>query len=126
MSTNFPITQLADTLSPYMPSVEIPQRQVTGIALQPAANAALALLNTTRGAQLTVTSAATTVISTTSSYAGQVINLFAVAVAGGGSYTLALGVGTLTINAASEGATIVRNAANTAWVCVGLSGATIV
>lgn len=126
MSTNFPITQLADTLSPYMPVVEIPQRQVAGVALLPAANAAVALLDTTRAVQLTVSSAAVTVISTTSSYAGQIINLFAIAVSGGGSYTLALNSGTLTLNATSEDATIIRNAANTAWVCVGLAGATIV
>jgi hypothetical protein len=60
-------------------------------------------------------------------FAGQRVNLFAVAVAGGGSYTLVLDVGTLTLNATGEGAVVMRNAGNTAWVCVGLSGgATIV
>lgn len=107
-------------------SLPITQSQVVGIVLQPAADAAVAILNTTRAVQLVVTAAPTVVISTSSSYAGQVLNLFALAVGGGGSYTLALDVGTLTLNAASEGATVIRNAGNTAWVCVGLSGATIV
>jgi hypothetical protein len=107
-------------------ALPITQSQVASILLTPAADAAVALLNTTRGVQLTVTAAATVVISTSSSYAGQVLNLFAVSVAGGGAYTLALDVGTLTINATGEGATVMRNAGNTAWVCTGLSGATIV
>ncbi len=107
-------------------ALPIAQAQVAGIVLQPAADAAVAILNTTRGVQLTVTAAPTVVISTSSSYAGQVLNLFALAVAGGGSYTLALDVGTLTLNATSESAVVIRNAGNTAWVCVGLSGATIV
>lgn len=107
-------------------ALPIAQAQVSGIVLQPAADAAVAILNTTRGVQLTVTAAPTVVISTSSSYAGQVLNLFALAVAGGGSYTLALDVGTLTLNATGEGAVVIRNAGNTAWVCVGLSGATIV
>lgn len=104
----------------------VTQSQVRSILLTPAADAAVAILSTTGGIQLSVTGAGNVAISTTSSYAGQKINLFALAVAGGGSYTLALDVGTLTLNAASEGATIMRNSANTAWVCIGLSGATIV
>lgn len=97
------------------------------VLLVPAADAAVAILRTTGGMQLTVTGAGNVAISTTSSFAGQVIDLFAVAVAGGGSYTLALsGGGTLTLNATGEGATVMRNTANTGWVCTGLSGATIV
>ena len=46
-------------------------------------------------------------ISTTSSYSGQIVDLYAVAVSGGGSYTLALDSGTLTLNATGESATII-------------------
>ena len=104
----------------------ITQAQVSSVLLTPAADAAVALLNTTRGVQLTVTGAGNVAITTTSSYAGQVVNLFAVAVAGGGSYTLALNSGTLTLNAAGESAVVQRDTGNAAWYCVGLSGATIV
>lgn len=107
-------------------SLPILQAQVSSVLLVPAADAAVAILNTTGGIQLTVTGAGNVAISTSSSYAGQVINLFAVAVAGGGSYTLALNTGTLTLNATGESAVVMRNTANTNWFCVGLSGATIV
>ena len=107
-------------------SIPVAQAQVVSIVLQPAADAAVAILSTTGGIQLTVTGAGNVAISTSSSYAGQKLDLFALAVAGGGSYTLALDVGTLTLNAASESARVQRNAANTAWICTGLSGATIV
>lgn len=108
-------------------ALPIAQAQVAGIALQPAADAAVAILGTTRGVQLVVTGASNIAISTGAGvYAGQVVNLFALAVAGGGSYTLALDVGTLTLNAASEGAVVERNTGNTAWICIGLAGGTIV
>ena len=105
-------------------ALPIAQSQVSGSLVAPAADAAAAILDTTRAMRLTVTGAGNVAISTSSSYAGQVVNLFAVAVAGGGSYTLALDSGTLTLNATSESAVIMREGAN--WVCVGLSGATIV
>jgi hypothetical protein len=107
-------------------ALPIAQAQVSSVLLTPAADAAVALLNTTRGVQLTVSAAGNVAISTSSSYAGQVINLFAVAVSGGGSYTLALNSGTLTLNAAGESAVVMRDSGNAAWYCVGLSGATIV
>ena len=107
-------------------TLPILQAQVSSVLLVPAADAAVAILDTTGGIQLTVTGAGNTAITTTSSYAGQVINLFAVAVAGGGSYTLALNTGTLTLNATGESAVVMRNTANTQWFCCGLSGATIV
>jgi len=107
-------------------TIPVAQAQVAGIGIQAVADAAVALLNTTRAVVVTVTGAANVAISTSSSYAGQVLNLFALAVAGGGSYTLALDVGTLILSATSESAVVIRNAANTSWVCVGLSGATIV
>jgi hypothetical protein len=108
-------------------SLPVAQAQVVGIALQPAADAAVAILGTTASVQLVVTAAPTVAISDGAGvYAGQALDLFALAVAGGGSYTLALDVGTLTLNATGEGARVRRNAGNTAWVCVGLFGATIV
>ena len=64
-------------------ALPITQSQVAAVLLTPAADAAVALLNTTGGVQLTVTAAGTVVISTSSSYAGRKINFFAVAVAGG-------------------------------------------
>lgn len=95
--------------------------------LQPAADAAVAILGSTGAVQLTVTGAGNVAITDGAGvYPGQTVHLFALAVGGGGSYTLALDVGTLTLNATSESAVVQRNAGNTAWVCVGLSGATIV
>jgi len=107
-------------------SIPVAQAQVAGLLLEPAADAAAAILSTTRSIRLTVTAAGNVAISTSSNYAGQVINLFAVSVGGGGSYTLALDTGTLTLNATGESAVIQRSNDNASWKCVGLSGATIV
>lgn len=107
-------------------SFPVAQAQVAGSLLAPAADGAVALLNTTRAVVMTVSASGTVQISTSSSYAGQVINLFASSVSGGGKYTLGVSGGDLTFNASAEGATIIRNAANSAWIVVGLSGATIV
>lgn len=108
-------------------SLPVTQAQVSSVVLQPAADAAVEIDATVAGVQLTVSAASPVVISTNANcYPGQKVHLFAVAVAGGGSYTLALDVGTLTLNATGEGAVVMRNAGDTAWVCVGLSGATIV
>lgn len=108
-------------------TLPITQSQVASVVAQPAADAAFEIDGTIGGVQLTVTGAGNVAISTNANcYAGQKVNLFALAVAGGGSYTLALDVGTLTLNATSESAVVQRNAGDTAWVCVGLSGATIV
>jgi hypothetical protein len=84
--------------------------KVLATAISPAADAACAILNTTTEINLTVTAAGTVVISTTSSVAGQRIVLIATAVAGGGSYTLALVSGTLTLDSTGETAEVVRNA----------------
>ncbi len=105
-------------------ALPIAQSQVSGSLVAPAADAAAAILDTTRAMRLTVTAAGNVAISTTSSYSGQVVNLYAVAVSGGGSYTLALNTGTLTLNATGESAVVMRSGSD--WVCVGLSGATIV
>ena len=107
-------------------ALPIAQAQVASILLEPVADAAVALLNTTSAVVLIVTGAATVAISTTSRYAGQEIQFFASAVAGGGSYTLAVQGGTLTIDAAGEAPKVKRNAGDSAWVVIGLGGATIV
>lgn len=95
--------------------------KLSSASVAPAADAACAILNTTTEILLTVTSAANTAITTTSSVAGQRIMLRATAVSGGGSYTLAVTDGTLTINATGETAFIQRNAANDAWFATSLT-----
>jgi hypothetical protein len=109
-------------------TIPVAQAQVSQVVAQPAADAAFEIDATIGGVQLTVTAAGNVAITTNANaFPGQRVNLFALSVAGGGSYTLALDVGTLTLNATSEGAIVMRNAGDTAWVCVGLSGgATIV
>jgi hypothetical protein len=64
-------------------------------------------------------------ITTVSSHAGQQI-VIRLVLCTGNSYTLALVSGTLTFNAAEEGAIITRNAANDGWLVAMLNGATIV
>jgi hypothetical protein len=90
-------------------------------AITPAADGAVAILNTTTEINLTVTAAGTVVISTSSSAPGQEILLRAVAVSGGGAYTLVTVGGTLTLNSTGETAKVKRNAANNAWLVVSLS-----
>lgn len=103
----------------------IAQEEVASTLSIVAADGAAAILTTTSGIHLQGSNAAAKAIATTSSYAGQKVNIFLLAFVGG-SYTLALNAGTLTFNAAGEGAVVQRNSNNTAWVVVGLSGATIV
>jgi hypothetical protein len=108
-------------------SLPITQSQVAGILLEPAADAAVTILGTTRAVVLTVTAAATVVIANGAGlYAGQVVSLRAAAVSGGGAYTLAVQGGTLTMNATGEEPEVMRNAANDAWVVIRLGTATIV
>jgi hypothetical protein len=90
-------------------------------AITPAADAACAILNTTTEINVTVTTAGNVAISTTSSVAGQRVFIRATAVAGGGSYTLAVTGGTLTLNSTGELAVIQRNAANSAWIVLALT-----
>lgn len=84
-----------------------------------AASSAAAILDTTTEMDLNATTGAVA-ISTTSSFAGQEVFLRATTVAGG-SYTLAVTGGTLTLNSAGEAALIKRNAANSAWLVVALT-----
>lgn len=90
----------------------------------PAANAACAILNTTTQIVLTVTDGTNTAISTTSSVAGQRVTLVATAVSGGGSYTLALVSGTLTLNSTGETALIERVNAADGWRAIALTAGT--
>jgi hypothetical protein len=108
-------------------TLPILQAQVAGVLLEPAADAAVTILGTTRAVVLTVTAAPTVVIADGAGlYAGQVVSLRAAAVAGGGSYTLAVQGGTLTMNATGEEPEVMRNEANDAWVVIRLGTATIV
>lgn len=102
------------------PSAQISPAALLSTAVAPAADAACAILNTTTEITLTVTAAGNVAISTTSSVAGQVIYIRAAAVAGGGSYTLAVTGGTLTFNSTGEAAIIRRNTANSAWLVYSL------
>lgn len=107
-------------------TIPVAQAQVTRVVSQPAADAAVELDATIGGVQLSVAGAVPVAITTNANcFSGQVVHLFALSVAGGGSYTLPLDVGTLTLDATSEGAIVMFD--GTDWVCVGLSGgATIV
>lgn len=108
-------------------SLPIAQSQVVGILLEPAADAAVVLLGTTSAVVLIVEGAVPIGITNGAGlYAGQSVQLFASAVSGGGSYTVPVQGGTLTINATGEEPIIKRNADNDAWVVVSLGGATIV
>ena len=92
-------------------------------SVAPAANAACAILATTTEILLTVSDATNTAISTTAAEPGQTISIRAVSVAGGGSYTLALVSGTLTLNSTGESALIKRTVADDAWMVVALTAA---
>jgi hypothetical protein len=95
--------------------------KILATLVNPAADAACAILNTTTEINVSVTGAGNVAISTTSSVAGQEILIIATSVAGGGSYTLALVSGTLTLNSTGETALIKRNSANTGWRVQSLS-----
>lgn len=107
-------------------SLPIAQAQVASIMLEPAADAAVTILGTTSAVVLQVSAAGTVVIANGAGlYAGQAVQFFASAVAGGGKYTLAVQGGTLNIDAAEEAPIAKRNAANDAWVVISMGGATI-
>lgn len=106
-------------------SLSLTQSQITGAVLDVAEDAAAAITSATCAIRLQSSTTGAKAITTSSSYAGQVIPIFLLA-RSGGSYTLALDANTLTLDAASEGGIVVRNAANSAWIVCGLSGATIV
>jgi hypothetical protein len=90
------------------------------------ANDGAVALATTDGAIIIADSTTgTKAITTASSHAGQQVSIRLV-LCTGNSYTLALVAGTLTFNAAGEGALIVRNGANSGWLVAQLFGATIV
>jgi hypothetical protein len=106
-------------------SLPIAAAQVVAVPVEVASDGAAAILNTTNMLYLAASTAGAKVIATTSRFAGQTVYVRLVA-ASGGSYTLCVQGGTLTLDAAGEGAIIVRNAADSAWLAVPLNGATIV
>lgn len=89
--------------------------RITGTADQ-----AIAILNTTTHISLNSSSGAKA-ITTTSSYDGQIVSIVADTVAGG-SYTLAVTGGTLTLNSAGEMALIKR--VGSAWQVLALTPST--
>lgn len=94
---------------------------LAAVSVAPAADAAVAILNTTTEVLVSTASGANTAISTTSSVPGQRVFLRMTAAAGGGSYTLAVSGGTLTLNSVGETAEIIRNVANNAWHVVSMT-----
>jgi hypothetical protein len=92
----------------------------------PASDAAVALSSSSTHVSLTSASGAKAITTTTGIGApveGQTVTLY-MATLSGGSYTLALAAGTLTLDAAREAATVRR--VGSTWVAVSLAGATIV
>ena len=106
-------------------TLPITSSQVTSAMLDITVDGACEIVSTTSAIRLQSSTTGAKAITTGSSYPGQVVPIFLLA-ASGGSYTLALDADTLTLDASSECAIVVRNVADTAWVCVGLTGATIV
>lgn len=96
--------------------------QPAATSIAGAADAAVAIVNTTTEIILDSASGAKA-ITTTSSYAGQQLYIRAATVSGG-SYTLAVTGGTLTLNSAGELAVVKRNAANDAWIVMALTAST--
>lgn len=87
-------------------------------------DAAAEILDTTAALVLAGTTADDKVIATESSRAHQRLELV-LAAASGGSYTLEVDAGTLTLDAAGEVPVVRRNADNDAWIVISLGGATI-
>jgi len=94
---------------------------IAAVSVAPAADAAAAILNTTTEVLVSTASGANTAIATTSSVPGQRVFLRMTAAAGGGSYTLVVSGGTLTLNSVGESAEIIRNVANSAWHVLALT-----
>lgn len=90
---------------------------------QVAANAAAAITDVTDRLVLLSSTSGAKAITTTSAHEGQRVSIFLVA-ASGGSYTLAVAAGTLTLDAANEHALIER--VNGGWRSLSPSTATIV
>jgi hypothetical protein len=123
-SSNFPLHQLAQDLIPFTRGQPVAQSQVINGVREIGSDGAVALANTDTTLILAASAAGAKAITTASSYPGQQVWVRLVARTGG-SYTLALASGTLTLDAANEAALIVRNAAGTGWLVGCLVGATI-
>lgn len=108
-------------------SIPIAQAQVVGVPVSVAQDAAATITGTTCALYLVDSTSGTKVIddSDPSIYAGQIVPI-RLALASGGEYNIPVTGGTLTFNATSESAVIVRNAANDGWLVMDLNGATIV
>jgi hypothetical protein len=86
-------------------------------------DAAVTILNTTRAIQLEQSAVGSKTITTTSSYAGQVINIILLD-GQGGDYT-APGIQSLVFNTSADCGVICRDSTNSSWYVVGATGANI-
>ena len=91
-----------------------------------ASDAAVAITYAINSIFLVDSTSGTKVITTTSANPGQQIDIRLDALGGASEYTLVVEGGTLTFNAASEYARVVRNSADDNWKVLLLSGATVV
>ncbi len=98
---------------------------VSGIGLEPAEDVVPDITYNVTSIFLVSSASGDKAITTASANAGQIVEIRLEA-ASGGSYTLAVTGGALTFNAAAEYARVVRNAADSAWNVLLLSGATVV
>lgn len=113
--TIFSITNSTGVFAVTAGNFQAAATRITGTADQP-----IAILDTTTHISLNSSSGAKA-ITTTSSFDGQTISLIADTV-GGGSYTLAVTGGTLTLNSAGEAAIIKR--VGSAWQVLALTPST--
>jgi hypothetical protein len=122
------IEDAADSATPKeatISSIPIASAQVAKGCREIANDGAVALVTTDNTIIIADSTTGAKAITTVSSHAGQQV-VIRLVLCTGNSYTLALVSGTLTFNAAEEGAIIVRNAANDGWLVAMLNGATIV
>lgn len=99
--------------------------QIGNTVNEVASDGAAALVTTDTALFLAASASGNKEITTSSSHAGQKVNIFLLA-ASGGDYHITTEDGTITFDAALECAVIARTDANDAWKIVGLSNATIV
>lgn len=104
-------------------TIPVTADQVVQTTLEIASNAAAAITDTVGAVYLVASTASAKGITTSSSFAGQKINVFLLA-ASGGSYTIAVEGGTITLDAALECCVIARTNEDDAWLMVGLTGGT--
>lgn len=108
-------------------SIPIAQAQVAAVPVSVAQDGAAAITGTTNALYLVDSTTDPKAIDDSDAgiYAGQMV-VARLVLASGGSYTLAVDGGTLTLDATGESAILVRNADNDGWLAFPFNGATIV